>query len=166
MREKVNTTIREMTEADIPTVLEIDRLSFPIPWSERTYRFEISNNRASTMRVAVVLENGAERIIGYIGYWFIIDEAHVSTIAVHPDFRRMGVGDQLFRSALHSAVEDGAEIITLEVRVSNDGAVNLYRKYGFEIVGDRPKYYRDNNEDAWIMALKDISSVVDDGGEW
>jgi ribosomal-protein-alanine N-acetyltransferase len=156
-----------MNEADIPSVLEIDQLSFPIPWSERTYKYELDNNRASTLRVAEVNENGVQRIIGYIGYWFIIDEAHISTIAVHPDFRRLGVGDLLFRAALNSAIEDGALIMTLEVRVSNHNAVNLYRKYGFEVIGDRPRYYRDNNEDALIMALNELKSVkveLDGGG--
>lgn len=149
--------IREMKVEDLPTVLEIDRLSFPIPWSERTYRFELNDNQAAQLKVAEVLEEGILRVIGYVGFWFIVDEAHISTLAVHPAYRGQGIGEQLLQDALNAAVTRGAQVATLEVRVSNDAALNLYRKFGFEVIGERPRYYRDNNEDALLMILNDIN---------
>jgi ribosomal-protein-alanine N-acetyltransferase len=149
-----------MIEADLPVVLEIDRLSFPIPWSERTYRFELRDNQAARLKVAEVFENGTMRVIGYVGFWFIVDEAHISTLAVHPHYRGQGIGEQLLQDALNDAVLKGALVATLEVRISNDVAVNLYRKFGFEVIGERPRYYRDNNEDALLMILNDINGRV------
>lgn len=149
-----------MTEADLPSVLEIDRLSFPLPWSERTYRFELKDNHAARLKVAEVFENGNMRIIGYVGFWFIVDEAHISTLAVHPHYRGQGIGEHLLQDALNDAVIRGAQVATLEVRISNEAAVRLYRKFGFEIIGERPRYYRDNNEDALLMILNDINGRV------
>jgi len=142
--------------ADVQAVLEIDRLSFPIPWSENTYRYEIEENRSSYMNVVKIPFNGNNRIIGYVGFWFIVDEAHISTLAVHPDFRERGVGELLLRRVLNQASELKARLITLEVRVSNQTAINLYKKYQFEIVGSRPRYYRDNNEDALLMERENL----------
>lgn len=155
--QAISLTIREMSVADLPVVLEIDQLSFPIPWSERTYRFELSEYRDSNLHVAEVNEDGMKRIVGYIGYWFILDEAHISTIAVHPEFRQLGIAEKMLRTALTEIREKGTLIVTLEVRKSNEAAVLLYQKFGFDIVGTRPRYYRDNNEDAHIMALKSIN---------
>jgi ribosomal-protein-alanine N-acetyltransferase len=146
-----------MKVEDLPIVLEIDRLSFPIPWSERTYRFELNDNQAAQLKVAEVLEEGILRVIGYVGFWFIVDEAHISTLAVHPAYRGLGIGEQLLQDALSDAVTRGAQVATLEVRVSNDTALNLYRKFGFEVIGERPRYYRDNNEDALLMILNNIN---------
>jgi ribosomal-protein-alanine N-acetyltransferase len=137
--------------ADIMAVHEIDRLSFPIPWSENTYKYEIQENRSSHMNVVEIKYNGQNRVIGYVGFWFIIDEAHISTIAVHPEFRNQGIGELLLKWTLKAADKLEARIITLEVRVSNQTAIRLYTKYQFEIVGNRPRYYRDNNEDALLM---------------
>lgn len=159
--------IRKMTEADLPSVLEIDRLSFPVPWSERTYRFELKNNHAARLKVAEVFENGKMCIIGYVGFWFIVDEAHISTLAVHPNYRGKGIGEHLLQDALDDAVMRGAQVATLEVRISNDAAVQLYKKFGFEIIGERSSYYRDNNEDAFLMILNHINgnvSIINGGG--
>lgn len=145
--------IRAMTLDDIPAVLEIDRLSFPIPWPERSYRFELSENRASTLLVALWPERGTLRLTGYIGLWMIVDEVHISTLAVHPRFRRLGIASELLQAALVKAAHMGASSATLEVRVSNEAAVGLYRKFGFSIVGRRERYYRDNDEDAYLMTL-------------
>lgn len=142
-----------MKEADLPVVLEIDQLSFPLPWSERTYRFELNNYRASNLHVVEVNEDGKKRIVGYIGYWFIIDEAHISTLAVHPEFRQMGIGEIMLKAALEEILEKGTLFVSLEVRKSNEAAILLYRKIGFEVIGTRTRYYRDNDEDAHIMAL-------------
>jgi ribosomal-protein-alanine N-acetyltransferase len=146
--------IRDMTKTDLKAVLEIDHLSFPIPWSENTYKFELRENRASHLYVAEIDEGGHYRVVGYVGFWFIVDEAHISTLAVHPDFRGQGIGELLLNTVLDNSSRMGARIVTLEVRTSNSRAINLYRKHDFKVVGSRPRYYRDNNEDALLMTLE------------
>jgi len=142
-----------MTVDDIPAVVAIDRMSFTLPWQERSYRYELTENAASWFFVAELGAGEETRIIGYVGFWLIADEVHISTIAVHPDFRRQGVGERLLRTALEKAKQFGAEMATLEVRASNFGAIELYQRYGFEIVGRRRGYYHDNHEDAILMTL-------------
>lgn len=150
---------------DLPDVLAIDRLSFPIPWPERSYRYELTENRASTLLVAdQVGESGGRRPVGYLGYWLIADEAHISTLAVHPDFRGLGIGRQLLQSGLQHARAAGARLATLEVRPSNAVAIGLYRRFGFELVGRRSGYYRDNGEDALLMTLNGLHRWPGAGG--
>jgi ribosomal-protein-alanine N-acetyltransferase len=156
----VEMVCRPMTRADIPEVLVIDRVSFPIPWSERSYHFELTENPSAHLWVAERATPGGTAILGYIGYWHIIDEAHISTFAVHPDWRQQGVGTTLLMTALRDALRQGAEIATLEVRESNHVAVELYQRYGFRIVGRRSRYYRDNQEDALLMTLDDIGAQI------
>lgn len=157
--------IESMRLEDIPQVLTIDQRSFPLPWSASAYRAELTQNDASHFSVAVLVPppprfkwlahwfetHPARQVIGYCGFWFIVDEAHISTIAVHPQWRGQQVGEQLLQAALNEAVGMGGVQATLEVRVSNQAAQSLYRKYGFEIVGQRKRYYRDNGEDALLM---------------
>jgi ribosomal-protein-alanine N-acetyltransferase len=149
-----------MTLEDLARVLDIDRLSFPLPWPERTYRYELMENSAARLLVAQDPSVQGESVVGYIGYWLIVDEAHISTIAVHPDFRRQGIAEEMLRSALWDAAARGAELATLEVRPSNAAAIALYRKYAFDVAGRRTRYYRDNDEDAWIMSLNDLLGHV------
>lgn len=148
--------IRAMTLEDLPAVMDIDRQSFPLPWPERSYRYELLENPASHMLVAAQAAPGGSIPVGFIGFWHIVDEAHISTLAVHPDYRRTGLGAELLTSALDLATQLGADMATLEVRVGNDAAVNLYHKFGFRIVGRRPRYYRDNDEDALLMTIRDL----------
>lgn len=145
-----------MCMADIEAVVEIDRLSFSLPWSERTYRLELTENPAAHLFVAVNKRHTTEFISGYVGFWYIIDEAHISTLAVHPAERRTGIGEGLLIQAMEEAESLGAEVVTLEVRDSNKPAIGLYHKFGFEVVGRRPKYYKDNDEDAILMTLRDL----------
>lgn len=156
-RTREAVAIRPMTVDDIPVVVDIDRLSFALPWPERSYRFEIGENPTSHLLVAEQSNDGYSRVVGYVGFWLLVDEAHISTLAVHPDRRGRGIGEQLLVAALERALELGAALATLEVRTSNDVAIGLYRKHGFEMVGQRPHYYRDNNEDALLMSLVDLS---------
>jgi ribosomal-protein-alanine N-acetyltransferase len=156
-----------MTVADIPQVLEIDRLSFPLPWSEASYRHELTANPAAHFLVlvdpdrqhqpgAVARLFGAaatRELIGFGGFWFIVDEAHISTIAIRPEYRRRRLGEQLLVALLARALNLGAVMATLEVRVSNAAAQQLYRKYGFGEVGRRRHYYRDNGEDALLLTV-------------
>ena len=142
--------IRRMKLEDVPAVHEIDVLSFSLPWPERSFRFELTGNPTSRGWVTEV--NG--RVAAALVLWFIIDEAHIATIAVHPDFRRQGLGEQILLHALRAVQAEGARRAFLEVRAGNTAAQALYKKYGFEIAGIRRGYYKDNNEDALLMNLE------------
>jgi len=149
----VNLSIRRMTLEDVPTVHAIDILSFSLPWPERSFRFELTENPVSRCWVAL----SGERIAAMLVLWLIVDEAHIATLATHPDFRRQGVGERLMLAALLSARAEGAERAFLEVRAGNSGALALYKKYGFVVAGIRPRYYQNNNEDAILMNLDDLN---------
>ncbi|UCF62476.1 MAG: ribosomal protein S18-alanine N-acetyltransferase [Anaerolineaceae bacterium] len=154
--ETAEILIRKMSFDDLPVVLQIDRMSFPLPWPERSYRYELTKNPASSLLVAEIDGIVPNEVIGFIGCWLIADEVHISTIAVHPYYRRQGVGEKLLLTVLGWAVDQGAQIATLEVRVSNHIAIDLYRKQGFIIEGKKTGYYRDNNEDAYQMILEGL----------
>lgn len=141
--------IRRMTLDDLAQVVAIDKASFSLPWPERSFRFEITDNPAS--RAWVAEENG--KVVGAIVAWLLVDEAHIATIATHPDFRRRGIASKLLVHTLQSMMNEGALTSVLEVRESNSAAQEMYRKFGFEESGRRPRYYRDNNEDAILMTL-------------
>jgi ribosomal-protein-alanine N-acetyltransferase len=96
-------------------------------------------------------------VIGFAGVWLMVDEAHITTFAVHPDVRRLGVGRRLLLRLFDLAVELRAARLTLEVRVSNEPAQALYRSFGFAVVGSRPRYYSDDGEDALVMTTPDLS---------
>lgn len=160
--------IARMEPGDIPQVVEIDRLSFPLPWSEASYRYEVTENKAARFIVAAAPaltpkrgwfarltgQTPARLIAGYAGFWFVVDEAHIGTIATHPDWRGHGIGERLLVSVLREALGLGALEAKLEVRVGNHAAQSLYRKYSFEEVGRRKGYYRDNHEDALLMTVR------------
>jgi [ribosomal protein S18]-alanine N-acetyltransferase len=151
----VTPLIRRMTLDDVPAVHEIDELSFSLPWPERSFRFELSANPVSRSWVAEV--DG--KIAAMLVLWFIIDEAHIATIAVHPDFRRHGIGEQILIHALRAVQGEGAKRAFLEVRVGNVAAQAMYKKYGFEVAGVRSGYYKDNNEDALLMNLEKFDTL-------
>ncbi|MFQ3535768.1 MAG: ribosomal protein S18-alanine N-acetyltransferase [Aggregatilineales bacterium] len=145
-------TLRYMRLQDIPHVMAIDQLAFSTPWSMNSYVFEINDNHSAHM---IVLEQADETslIVGYGGMWVIEGEAHISTIATHPHWRGQGLGEVLLAGMVLRSMALGATYSVLEVRVSNVPAINLYRKYEFQIVSVRKGYYRDNNEDAYLMHL-------------
>jgi len=145
----MNFNIRRMTLADIDQVVAIDQASFSLPWPERSFRFEVTDNPASRAWVAEL--DG--KIIGMIVSWMFVDEAHIATIATHPDYRRQGIANQLLIHSLHYVLSEGAKSSFLEVRASNTAAQAMYRKLGFEESGRRPRYYKDNGEDAILMTL-------------
>jgi [ribosomal protein S18]-alanine N-acetyltransferase len=147
--------IRPMSLQDVPEVHQIDVLSFSLPWPENSFRFEVAGNPASRSWVAEV--DG--RIAAMLVLWFIIDEAHIATIATHPDFRRQGIGEKIMIEALVAARNEGATRAFLEVRAGNLGAQALYKKYGFIQDGLRAKYYKDNNEDAILMSLTGLDDL-------
>jgi ribosomal-protein-alanine N-acetyltransferase len=178
--------VEPMMPQDVDQVMEIEAVSFSAPWSARAYNYEIQYNemahyyvvRPQSQPVASPPPQRAPlwqrlfnhnhmaspnhvspSLVGYGGFWLMVDEAHISTIATHPDWRRRGIGELLMVAMIEAAVEAGAERITLEVRVSNVGAQRLYRKYGFEVTGVRKKYYSDNGEDALIMTTPNITTA-------
>ncbi|MCP8971378.1 ribosomal protein S18-alanine N-acetyltransferase [Ectobacillus ponti] len=138
---------REMEYQDIEQIMEIEKASFAIPWTAEAFERELSMNEYA--RYVVMEEDGA--IIGYCGMWLVLDECHITNIAVLPAFRGKGLGELLLTEALRQAREAGARTATLEVRVSNTTAQGLYRKLGFLNGGIRKRYYTDNYEDALVM---------------
>lgn len=151
--------IRRMTIDDLAQVVAIDKASFSLPWPERSFRFEISDNSAS--RAWVAEEDG--KVVGAIVAWLLVDEAHIATIATHPDFRRRGIASKLLSHALRMMMNEGALTSVLEVRESNLAAQEMYRKFGFEETGRRPRYYKDNSEDAILMTLHDLRVNTETG---
>lgn len=149
----MNLTIRQMTMDDLPAVLELDKMSFSLPWPERSFRFELTDNPASRCWIAEV--DG--RVVGMIVVWLLIDEAHVATLATHPDFRRRGIAKKLLSHALGHLIHEGARSSFLEVRESNLAAQRMYREFGYEESGRRLRYYKDNNEDAILMTLRSLN---------
>jgi ribosomal-protein-alanine N-acetyltransferase len=138
---------------DVPAVVELDQLSFSLPWPERSFRYELTDNPAS--RCWVYEQDG--RIVGMLVAWLLIDEAHIATLATHPDYRRRGIAKQLLTHALRFMAREGAVSSFLEVRESNLAAQEMYRRFGFEVSGRRPRYYKDNDEDAILMTLEGLN---------
>jgi ribosomal-protein-alanine N-acetyltransferase len=152
--------LRQLRLADIDRVMEIERLVYSAPWQPSSYRHELANNRfAHYFAVTTRQADRPASLIGYAGYWLLVDEAHVSTIALHPDWRGRGLGELLLLNILFQAFAEPARLATLEVRKSNTVAQALYRKYRMEIVGERRRYYHDNNEDAYIMTVEPLDDV-------
>lgn len=139
--------ITAMRMEDITRILEIEQASFPTPWPRDAYAHELRENRLACYLVARIMH----QIVGYTGMWIILDEAHVTTLAVDPTCRRQRVGERLLVALLDEAMRRGSRWVTLEVRKSNDAAKALYRKYGFKEIGVRKGYYSDNREDAIVM---------------
>jgi len=179
--------VERMRVADLPEVMEIERVSFTAPWTMHAFDYKLHYNEAARYYVArpqVPREFETARrtgksarpfwvrwiegavaplppvsIVGYGGFWKMLDEMHISTLAVAPAERRRGIGELLLIAMIEAAQESGAKLITLEVRKSNESAQALYRKYLFEIVGERTRYYSDNGEDAWIMTTPEITTA-------
>jgi len=149
----MNLFIRKMTLEDVPAVVELDQISFSLPWPERSFRFELTDNPASRCWVAEV--DG--RVVGMLVAWLFVDETHIATIATHPVYRRQGIARKLLAYTLQSAMREGAQSSFLEVRESNVPAQAMYRKFGYEEVGRRKRYYKDNDEDAILMNLEKIN---------
>ncbi len=155
---------------DLEQVMLLEQVSFAAPWPESAYRYELTqNDLASYLVVSPDVRSVAWRqrshadlrppILAYGGLWLLVDEAHISTIASHPDWRGHGLGELLLVGLLDVAVMRQAVEATLEVRVSNLVAQNLYRKYHFDLVGRRKGYYHDNDEDALIMTTPPLQDA-------
>jgi ribosomal-protein-alanine N-acetyltransferase len=174
MQELLPYTIRPMEPGDIPTVVAIDRLSFPTPWSVSSYAYELKHRHTSFYYVLLKpapndskpaqgwrrwlysVTGLAERqspVIGYVGFRLREAGVHISTIAVHPEWRGNGLGELLLLTAIEQILAMRLRLATLEVRASNQVAQRLYRKYGFHFTGVEQGYYRDG-EDAWLMSVE------------
>ena len=178
--------VEPMKTEDLDAVMEIEYEAFSAPWSARAYDYELHYNEMAHYSVVrpqieipipataaeppfwkrlfsrehpAALSTWHFSIIAYGGFWLMVDEAHISTIASHKDWRRHGVGELLLASLIDQATELGAHAVTLEVRVSNTAAQSLYQKYGMTVEGKRKKYYSDNGEDAYIMSTPELTSA-------
>lgn len=135
---------------DIPQIVAIEKKSFPTPWSAYAFTCELCDNEFANYLV-LTTSTDPSTVIGYGGMWIIIDEAHITNIAINPPFRGRGLGRQMMEGLINLARLKKAQRMTLEVRVSNETAQTLYRKMKFASAGIRPGYYVDTNEDALIM---------------
>lgn len=172
--------LRPMAIEDIPTVSAIEQIIFSLPWSATAFRYEISHNAASqylTLRYLPWVGAPPKRsllspvrrllhpprldssLLGYGGFWLMVDEAHICTLALRPEWRRRGLGELLLVSLIEVALGCHAQVVTLEVRVSNTVAQSLYRKYEFKKTGRHKRYYSDNGEDAYVMTMESINST-------
>lgn len=137
---------------DVAAVHEIEQLSFRTPWPAYAFEQELKGNRLARYVVA----RAGDRLVGFAGIWMMVDEAHVTTFGVHPDWRRQGIGRQLLLSLCDVSIAIRARRMTLEVRESNRGAQVLYAAFGFEVLGRRRAYYSDDGEDALVMTTPDL----------
>lgn len=150
--------VEPMTLSDIPAVHEIERLSFVTPWPSYAFEQELTGNRLARYVVARASIADGEAVVGFAGIWLMVDEAHITTFGVHPEWRRRGVGRRLLVRVGELAIELGARRMTLEVRISNSAAQALYAGFGFTITGRRKGYYTDNGEDAYVMTTPELST--------
>jgi [ribosomal protein S18]-alanine N-acetyltransferase len=147
--------VEPMRLDDVTAVHEIERLSFATPWPAYAFEQELRGNRLARYLVA----RAGETVVAFAGLWLMVDEGHITTFGVHPDWRRQGIGRQLLLHLAELAVEIGAGHMTLEVRVSNLAAQALYRSFGFEVAGRRLRYYTDDGEDALVMTTPSLADA-------
>lgn len=148
-------TFHKLSVADLDEVMKIERLSFETPWSKFAFIHEIQFEKSVFKTIKV-----GGRLVGYGGFWHILHEAHISNIAIHPDYRRRGLGRRLLVHLLEEAVARGASKATLEVRRSNLLAQRMYEGFGFKVVTVKKHYYADENEDALVMWNGDIAGML------
>ncbi len=146
----MNLVIDFMKEEDIDDILNISSLSFSISWSKDSYTQELTNPIARY--IVAKIDN---KVVGFVGTWIVLDEAHITNIAIHPNYRKKGIGSKLLSEFLEYCKSQGCVAFTLEVRSGNKAAQALYEKHNFRQEGIRKGYYEDNKEDAIIMWLKE-----------
>jgi len=140
-------TIRQATVNDIDDIYEIERLCFPDPWSKDALYYEFEENPRAFYIVAEL----DSQVVGYAGLWWIANEGHITNVAVRPGFRNRKIAEGIMSVLIDFTLQEGIRHYTLEVRPSNQPAINLYSKFGFEVEGRRKAYYANNGEDALIM---------------
>ncbi|CAN5763588.1 ribosomal protein S18-alanine N-acetyltransferase [soil metagenome] len=144
--------IGPMALADVHAAHEVERMSFATPWPAYAFEQELKGNRLARYLVA----RAGEELVAFAGLWIMVDDAHVTTISVHPEWRRRGIARRLMLGLAEVAANVGARRMTLEVRPSNAAALALYGDLGFEVAGRRPGYYSDDGEDALVMTTPDL----------
>lgn len=149
-------TIEPMTDADVKEVLRIEQQSFSTTWPSNAFYQELHENKLAHYYVGRI----GSRVAAYGGIWVILEDSHITTIAVAPEFRGKKYGEMLLLHLLDEAMTRGASWMTLEVRESNAVAQTLYRKYGFTTVSTRKGYYSDNNENALVMWAGNLKSDI------
>ena len=154
-RPPLKLRVEPMGLEDVPDVHRIEAASFPMPWPDYAFRQELQTNRLAHY---LVVRAGSETV-AYGGLWLLVDEAHITTFAVLPVWRRRGIGGRLMVALMDLALRLNARVMTLEVRLSNRPARDLYAHFGFKPVGVRPRYYSDNGEDALIMTTEVLTGA-------
>lgn len=142
-----------MSREDVAQVEELEKQVFTSSWQEGAFLNELAHNPTASYLVV----RSPQELVGYAGFWLVEDEAHVTSIALHPECRGQHLGRRLMHAMVSKAAQRGARWITLEVRADNTVAQTMYRRFGFARVGVRPKYY-DSSVDAWIMWAGDLQS--------
>ncbi len=138
--------IGRMTEKDVKEVAEVEKQCFALPWSEKSFYDEMTN------KLAVYFTAKTDgKCVGYAGFWNVSGEGGITNVAVLPPYRRQGIASMLIEEMIREGKAQSLALLTLEVRKSNRAAQDLYKKYGFDIIGERKRYYSDNGEDAFIM---------------
>lgn len=138
--------IEAVTSGDLDAVLAIEALSFPTPWTRSAFEYEITQNKTGRYWLA----RSGDAVLGYIGVWLILDEAHITTVAVSPESRGQRIGERLLVHLLQACQVEGIKWVTLEVRKDNTAALKLYEKFGFVKAGERKEYY-EGGIDALVM---------------
>lgn len=149
-----------MSSTDVRAVMRIESLSFSTSWPTSAFQSELNDNKLAHYFVGREGPGPDAEVVAYGGIWVILDDAHITTIAVHPDSRSRRYGEQLLVRMLHESISRGASWITLEARESNEIAHNLYRKYGFATIATRRAYYSDNGENAVVMWAGNLRSEL------
>ena len=139
--------IRQAEPKDAEDIYEIEMVCFPDPWSMESITYELEENP----RAFYVVAEHSGKVVGYAGLWWIVDEGHITNVAVRPGYRNRKIAEGIIHVLIEHTVQEGVLHHTLEVRRSNEAAINLYRKFGFEVEGVRKGYYKFENEDALLM---------------
>ncbi|HVX16585.1 MAG TPA: ribosomal protein S18-alanine N-acetyltransferase [Acidimicrobiales bacterium] len=153
-RSNLVVVLTPMQHDHLPEVLRIEAQAYPRPWSEGLFKGELALTGSRVYAVATV----ADAVVGYAGALYIAGEAHVTTVAVDEQWRRHAIATRLVLLLVEAAIERGIDQMTLEVRVSNTGARDLYRRFGFAPAGVRKNYYPETNEDALVMWAHELGS--------
>ena len=160
MSQQLPFCIEPMRPSDIPQVIALEQTSYTTPWPQKAYDYELERNKLAhyfVLRTSPPDSQTESDLIGLGGFWLMASEAHINTLAVHPSWRRLGLGEWLLQTLIEEAQALGATVATLEVRPSNHAALCLYQKYNFQEAGRRPGYYSDNGEDALILTTSPLS---------
>jgi ribosomal-protein-alanine N-acetyltransferase len=150
---------RVVTDRDLEAVLEIEAMSFTNPWTREMYLREMDNPRVSHIYLVRVENADGAAVAGFCSFWLVFDELHINNLAIHPLYRRRGIGTALLQHAMRTAAQLGARRATLEVRQSNEEARRIYERLGFETAGIRRNYYAHPTEDALILWRPELPGV-------